>query len=118
VPDRDWQWNRAGAGSNGVHTLEGCLTWYTEAGPGGGATDQSFEAFLRDGPPVEAPAGVLAELHALLMPLVPDATPAEQLAWAAEAGDCKRVEAALANGADVNAREGGPSFSPTILRAA
>ena len=46
IPDRDWQWNHAGADYDGVHTRERCLTWYSEAGPGGGATQQSFEDFL------------------------------------------------------------------------
>src|SRR5262249_19735852 len=67
---------------------------------------QSFDDFLRQGPFLEAPPAVVAEIHALLLPLVPDATPAERLAWAAEAGDSALIEASLAAGADIHARQG------------
>jgi len=100
VPAREWEWNRRGPSCQGVRTTEGHLLWYSSDGWGGGASEQTYEAFLRDGPPVDAPANVLAELHALLRPLVADPSASERLRWAAQAGDVVDAIAALDAGAD------------------
>ncbi len=65
---RSWEWPGDGSGE-GVHTYEGQLVWFSgRANPhaGGGAVGQSFEAFLRDGPAVQAPDEVVHELRQLL----------------------------------------------------
>ncbi len=70
VPKKDWQWNKSSTGYDGVHTYEGCLTWYTECWPGwagGGAYQQSFSDFVINGPWVKSvPKDVLDELLELL----------------------------------------------------
>ena len=70
VPGKGWTWHLKPGQTEGVHTYEGCLTWYTrmrEYWAGGGARQQSFEDFLKNGPPVsEVPVNVLEELKALL----------------------------------------------------
>jgi hypothetical protein len=70
VEGRDWTWNRNKYGHEGVHTYEGKLVWYShKENPhaGGGASEQTFEDFLRNGPcGTGAPEKVVKELKALL----------------------------------------------------
>lgn len=70
VPGKSWEWAE-GTSRSGVHTSEGQLVWWTRPdGPGGYfaevASEQSFDAFLEQGPPVFAPDAVVHELEELL----------------------------------------------------
>ena len=71
IPAHDWQWERCQLGHNGVHTHAGKLTWYTHRhnphDGGGGALEQTYAEFARNGPPygLAVPAEVLAGLQAL-----------------------------------------------------
>ena len=104
IPSRDWQWNHESGPTwsryDGVHTWEGCLTWYTEVLPGfagGGAGQQSFEDFLERGPAYSCPPEVEAELRRLLEPLRQSAKPAET----APAADVPPAEPAATRVAEV-----------------
>lgn len=76
VPGKEWTWNHETGESgtfkshDGVHTYEGCLTWFRQMYPGwaGEAVNQqSFDDFLKNGPAVEgAPQEVLGELRELI----------------------------------------------------
>ncbi len=70
VEKRSWQWPD-GEGVSGVHTFEGQLVWWNRPGGDGGrfgegASTQTFDEFIADGPPVFVPANVLSELRAIL----------------------------------------------------
>jgi WD40 repeat protein len=62
---REWTWNVTQWGYDGVHTFEGQLVWYSHSHnphAGGGATTQSFTAFLQQGPAHTMPEPMLIEL--------------------------------------------------------
>ncbi len=77
IPGKDWQWNHnsweGGYRYDGVHTFEGCLLWYTETYPayaGGGAYEQSFTDFLKNGPAMsDVPKEIIDEIYELLKQL-------------------------------------------------
>jgi hypothetical protein len=74
---KDWQWDHrsweGGYKTEGVHTYEGCLTWYTDYYPGwagGGACQQSFEDFFDNGPHIKSvPQEILDDIERTLLPL-------------------------------------------------
>lgn len=74
---KDWTWNsrswEGGYSYDGVHTFEGCLTWYTEYYPGwagGGASQQSFDDFFDNGPCIkDVPPEILDDIRRTLLPL-------------------------------------------------
>lgn len=72
---REWQWNEDRWGYDGVHTYEGNLLWFTHKhNPhgGGGARGQSFKEFLENGPIVEPPPEMLAEIREVVENLIKD----------------------------------------------
>ncbi|MBI2897874.1 MAG: hypothetical protein HYY06_30225 [Deltaproteobacteria bacterium] len=71
---RDWAWNHQPGRHDGVHTFEGKLVWYTQPDhphAGGGAHEQSFADFLRDGPWVsDVPKEILDEIREVVRQIV------------------------------------------------
>ncbi|MDP2625177.1 MAG: ankyrin repeat domain-containing protein, partial [Candidatus Peregrinibacteria bacterium] len=64
VPGKEWTWDKTKWGYEGVHTFEGKLFWYSHSEnplAGGGARDQSFEDFLRNGPNAGKPPDEIVE---------------------------------------------------------
>ncbi|MBX0327214.1 hypothetical protein K2Z83_05910 [Oscillochloris sp. ZM17-4] len=65
----EWSWDVTQWGYKGVHTYEGCLLWFSHSHnphAGGGASEQSFARFLKDGPAHPIPEPQLVELcHAV-----------------------------------------------------
>lgn len=71
---RDWTWNHQPGRHDGVHTFEGKLVWYTltyNPHAGGGAHEQSFTDFLREGPWVsDVPKKMLDEIYDVVRQIV------------------------------------------------
>ena len=70
IPGKNWTWQIKPGQTEGVHTYEGCLTWYTsmkQYWAGGGASQQSFSDFLENGPPVsDVPGHVISQLKEII----------------------------------------------------
>ncbi|NNJ09758.1 WD40 repeat domain-containing protein [Chloroflexales bacterium ZM16-3] len=62
---REWTWGATQWGYEGVHSYEGCLLWFSHSHnphAGGGASEQSFASFLKDGPAQPIPDHLLIEV--------------------------------------------------------
>lgn len=63
----EWTWNKTTAGHEGVHTREHKLAWFIvdhNAVPDTRVVSQSYEDFVKDGPPFEdVPYDVMIELY-------------------------------------------------------
>jgi len=67
IPPKEWRWNKTAGSYEGVHTRDEKLVWFIvehNAIPETRAIPQSYEDFVRDGPPFEdVPFDVMIELY-------------------------------------------------------
>jgi len=66
---RVWTWGNEPNVETGVHTFENCLTWYRQVTPdwaGSAARQQTFEEFLKEGAPVDAPQDIVESVRVFL----------------------------------------------------